>query len=183
MAHQNRCAACRRRSELASSGNSIESGAPLAGIADRKSRCFEPARTTTPCQPSGPRRNSPSPSLVKSRACPASLAAPNCRSDKTVERVSGAQNIDCWSNACSGSAAKRQPPFFSELVRCPAGLRGRCQIFELSLVFAITAEPFPGDVGYFCLFEVCVILLRSPINNHHGYFPTVQTMKTCNTTM
>src|SRR6476469_3793529 len=35
MAHQNRCAACSRMSELASSGT-IESGAPVAGIADRK---------------------------------------------------------------------------------------------------------------------------------------------------
>ena len=113
----NRWAVRKRISKLESSASSTVSIDPLAGSSGNQRRWRTPPNGTIACHPSGARRNSPPATPVTSN-----LYGPTCapavvaRNDRTVDRASGAQKIDCLSKAAWGSAAKREPPLLSELV-------------------------------------------------------------------
>ena len=93
------------------------------------------------------------------------------RNDRTDGRASGAQKIGCRSNAFWGSAAKRQPPFVPEIVGRAIQPRGSGKGSIVLMVFAIAAQPLPGNVRGFRLFEICVIFFGSPIDSCHVLCP------------
>lgn len=159
-ANQNRCAACERMSKLESSGSSTANNEPLPGNSCSQSRWFAPARGTIACHPSAARRKSPPGSPASSRPYRLEAAGATIpRTGSTVGRISGAQKIACLSKAFCGSAAKRQPPFVSEIVGYPARLLVARQGLIVSVVLAIAAQAFPGNVHRFCLLKICVGLL------------------------
>src|SRR6266850_4886349 len=112
------------------------------------------------CHPSGARRSSPPAILARSRRCrPENTGTTTLRTGSTVDRASGAQKIVCLSKVFCGSAAKRQPPFVPEIVSRAIQPRGSGKGSIVLMVFAIAAQPLPGNVHRFCLLEVGVGLL------------------------
>lgn len=90
------------------------------------------------CHPSGASRSSqPARSAKSSSYGLDAVGQIAVRIVSTVDNASGDQKTACWSNACSGSAAKRQPPLPSEAIRraglfAPEGL-------EVCLILTIAA--------------------------------------------
>jgi len=90
-------------------------------------------------------------SLAESQIVPfGRRLADKARTDSTVDSTSGAQKMACWSNLFCGSAAKRQPPLLSEVVRHRAGSFAGGQGHIVPLVPAIAAQPLPSYVRSFC---------------------------------
>ncbi len=147
IADKKRCAARKRISKLASRRSSTANSEPPAGILGRQTRWKAPPSGRMPCHPSGPWRNSLPGTLVRSRSyCSPPPKEDASRSDKTVDKASGAQKIGCLSKAFCGSAAKREPPLLSKSpCRAAQSLR---------------------------ILEVCVSFLGSPIHiRHDSIFP------------
>ncbi len=155
IADKKRRAACKRISKLASRRSSTANSESPSGILGRQRRWIAPPIGTMACQPSGPWRNSPPGTPVRSRLYrPASSREDAPRSDRTVDRASGAQKIGCLSKALCGSAAKRKPPFQSKsLCRVAQSLRA-LKALIISLVVGITAEPLPSNVHQFSIPEI-----------------------------
>jgi hypothetical protein len=65
-----------------------------------------------------------------------------------VGRTSGAQKIVCSKKACSGSAAKNQPPMLPEFAAHTAAKWRGCPIIALEIWIA--AQALPRKAGYFC---------------------------------
>ena len=164
IADQNRWAACERMSKLESSGSSTASNEPSGGSSLSQRRWFAPPSGTIACHPSGARRNSPPANLGRSRSYrPGKAGATAAPTDRTVDRASGAQKMACWSKGFCGSAAKRQPPLPSEL-RYRARSLVADQGLIVSLVLAIAAKPFPGNIRRFRFFGVWISFVGSPIS-------------------
>lgn len=154
-ASQSRRAARTRTSKLRSSGRSTATDEPSGGSSASQRRCFAPPSATTACHPSGAQRSSLSASLLKSRSYRLDAAERTAaRTGSTVDSTSGAQKMACWSNVFCGSAAKRQPPSLSEVIRRRAGSLAGGQGHIVPLVLAIAAQPFPGYVHSFCFLGV-----------------------------
>ena len=113
-AAHSRCAASKSKS--ASSGNSMTSGAPLAGSSRSQRRCVAPPSRIIACQPSKACLRWASDSLLRSRSygrpTTAELASPIL---SMAGSASGAQKMVCSLKAWCGSAAKRKPPSQSKL--------------------------------------------------------------------
>ena len=140
IADKKRCAARKRISKLASRRSSTANSEPPSGILGRQTRWRAPPSGRMPCHPSGPWRNSLPGSLVRSRLyCSPPPKEDASRSDKTVDKASGAQKIGCLSKAFCGSAAKREPPLQSKGL-CRAG-QTLClpKALIISLVVGVTA--------------------------------------------
>jgi hypothetical protein len=155
IADKKRYAARKRISKLASRRSSTANSEPPAGILGRQTRWRAPPSGRMPCHPSGPWRNSPPGTPVRSRLYrPASPREDAPRSDRTVDKASGAQKIGCLSKVLCGSAAKRKPPLQPKsLCRVAQSLRV-LKAPIITLVVGITAEPLPGYVHRFSIPEI-----------------------------
>jgi len=140
IADKKRRAACKRISKLASRRSSTANSESPSGITGRQRRWIAPPSGTIACHPSGPRRNSQPGTTVRSRLyCSVSPGEDASRSDRTVDRASGAQKIGCLSKGFCGSAAKRKPPLLSKsLCRVAQSLRV-LKALIITLVVGITA--------------------------------------------
>ena len=140
IADKKRCAARKRISKLASRRSSTANSEPPSGILGRQTRWRAPPSGRMPCHPSGPWRNSLPGTLVRSRLyCSPPPKEDASRSDKTVDRASGAQKIGCLSKAFCGSAAKREPPLLSKSLCRAAQSLCILKVPKITLVVGITA--------------------------------------------
>lgn len=146
--------------EMRSSGRSTATDEAPDGSSLSHRRCFAPPSATMACHPSGAQRSSLPASLLKSRSYRLdAVVRTAARTDSTVDSTSGAQKMACWSNVFCGSAAKRQPPLLSEVVRHRAGSFAGGQGHIVPLVPAIAAQPLPSYVRSFCFLGVRIGLL------------------------
>jgi len=140
IADKKRRAACKRISKLASRSSSTANKEPLSGILGRQTRWMVPPSGRRACHPSGPWRNSLPGTLVRSRLyCSPPPKVDASRSDKTVDKASGAQKIGCLSKAFCGSAAKREPPLLSKSLCRAAQSLCILKVPKITLVVGITA--------------------------------------------
>lgn len=144
-----------KRSSSYAYGRSTATDEPSGGSSASQRRCFAPPSVTMACHPSCAQRSSLSTSMLEYRSYRLDAAERTAaRTDSTVDSTSGAQKIACWSDVFCGSAAKRQPPSLSKVVRHRAGSFAGGQGHIVSLVLAIAAQPFPGYVRSFCFLGV-----------------------------
>ncbi len=140
IANKKRCAACTRISKLASRRSSTANKDALSGMLGRQTRWMAPPSGRMACHPSEALRNSLPVTLARSRLyCSLPPKEDASRSDKTVDRASGAQKIGCLSKAFCGSAAKREPPLLSKSFCRAAQSLCILKVPKITLVVGITA--------------------------------------------